>query len=106
MTIPFQRKGPPSPLFPDGQVTITEVVRPAEIEALAGRFIAHNGAYLIAKISDARVMLSAARIDPVFPEDVLELAEEECANGPELMDAVDRLVRTSIAELRKFVDIG
>lgn len=99
MPIPFIR------VFPNGRNGLTEVIRPREIEALACRFIATGGRYLITIDPDGTVKLAAAvlRADGE-PE---EAASETCENGPQLLMAVDRLVRKSAQyEIDAFLQAG
>ena len=88
MTIPFIR------VFPNGRNGLTEITRSADIEALAHRFIAHDGRYLIMIAEDGAVKLAAVVLVDGEPDGV---AAESCGNGPELLEAVDRLVRASAA---------
>ena len=86
MTIPFIRK------LPNGRRSLQEITRPDEIELLGQRFIAHDGRYLIEIQTDLKVHLTAI-ID--IDGEVQAVATETCDNGPELLEAVDRLVRVS-----------
>lgn len=86
MTIPFIR------VFPNGRNGLTEITRSADIEALAHRFIAHDGRYLIMIADDGAVKLAAVVLRDGEPD---EVAAETCDNGPKLLEAVDRLVRKS-----------
>lgn len=89
--IPFIRA------FPDGHQVLSEIERPSDIQALANRFIAHGGRYLVAVLSDEEVRLVAATMGR--DGETVEMASEVTANGPAILDAVDRLVRNSLVNL-------
>lgn len=88
--IPFIRA------FPSGEKRLQEIERPAEIQALASKFIAYGGRYLVAIHSDEKVELVAALGDA---DGIRKIAEETTPNGPEMIDAVDRLVKASVEGL-------
>lgn len=79
-----------------GQV-VTEIDRPAEIQALADIFISRGGRYTITKFVDDMVQAQAVVIgldDKPHP-----LATQVCPDGPLLLGAIDRLVRESVHKL-------
>lgn len=88
--IPFIRA------FPSGEKRLQEIDRPAEIQVLANRFIAHGGRYLVAIHSDEKVELVAAL---GTSDGIRKVASETTPNGPEMIDAVDRLVKASVEGL-------
>lgn len=92
--IPFIR------VYPNGTNRISEVERPEEIERLAALFLEREGRYLLKIEDNGRVHLAAAVMENGEP---FEAALVECDNGPELFDAVDKLVRTSVENQTKFL---
>ncbi len=94
--IPFIRN------FPNGRRALQQVARHPDIEAKATHFISFGGQFHIAIEEDGDVTLTAN-----LPKDRLPLtcgistAERENVetetsfNGPELLDAVDRIVTNS-----------
>lgn len=83
MAIPFIRK------FPSGRRGLQEVLRDPQIELKAAEFIDHAGRYLIEVLPDGKVHLMAI-ID--LAEGCKLVAEETAPNGPELLEATDRLI--------------
>lgn len=86
MSIPFVRQ------YPSGRRGLQEVLRDPKIELHAAEFIDHAGRFLIEILPDGRAHLMAI-ID--LAQGCTRVAEETCANGPDLMDAVDRLVEAA-----------
>lgn len=83
MPIPFIRQNP------SGRRSLQQITRGRKIEDKAAEFIDHAGRFLIEIVPDGRVHLMAI-ID--LAEGCTKVAEEYCANGPELPETVDRLV--------------
>jgi hypothetical protein len=90
MTIPFIRG------YPNGARGLQEIDRTRATEAMAHRFIAHDGRYLIEVLKDGTVSLIAI-ID--VDGKAKDVARETCANGPALLKAVDRLVTKSVQHI-------
>lgn len=89
--IPFIRA------YPNGDYVMQTIERPGAIDFMAGRFIANGGRYFIAVMNDGDVRMDAAI---AVPDGTLHtLATEQVENGPEVVEAVDRLVRESIRHL-------
>lgn len=86
MSIPFIRH------FPSGRRGAQEIARSPKIETKAAEFIDHAGRFLIEILPDGKVHLMAI-ID--LAEGCTKVADEICANGPDLMEAVDRLIETA-----------
>lgn len=79
-------------LLPTGRKRAIEIERSAETEAAAKRFIAAGGWFEVEMLSDMKtVSLTAGHLIEDEPQDV---ACELCENGPEIANAVDRLVAT------------
>lgn len=83
MPIPFIR------CLPGGKRVLNEISRAPAIELKAAEFIDHAGRFLTEIRKDEKVYLMAI-ID--LAEGCTMVAEEVCDNGPELLEAVDRLV--------------
>lgn len=83
MAIVFIRKDP------NGKRSLQEIVRGRNVDMKAAEFIDHAGRFLIEIMPDGQVHLMAI-ID--LAEGCTKVAEEFCPNGPELPEAVDRLV--------------
>lgn len=90
MTIPFIRG------LPNGRRGLQEIARSAPIETKARKFIAHDGRFLVEIQPDERVKLMAI-ID--VDAGAKEVATEYSPNGPELLDAVDRLVEAAAEKI-------
>ncbi|MDE2104682.1 MAG: hypothetical protein KGL39_46025 [Patescibacteria group bacterium] len=90
MAVPFIRG------FPNGRRSLQEVLRSPDIQLKANEFIAHNGRYLIHITKDDRVDLIAI-ID--VDGEAKDVAQESTVNGPELLEAVDRLVLESVKHI-------
>ena len=84
MSIPFVQF-----LMPDGRQKPKFIDRPPEIEAMAAAVIESGLRFEVEMLSDYRTV-SLTVADPVEGVDLfIELAP----NGPEMLDAVDKLVR-------------
>lgn len=83
MAIPFIRR------VPSGRRSCQEITRPPKIEEMAAEFIDHAGRFLIEILPSGQVHLMAI-ID--LAKGCTKVAEEFCDNGPDLPEAVDRLV--------------
>lgn len=82
-------------LLPNGRRSHIEIERPADIEAMAERFMRSGGRFECEVLRDLEtVSLTAAR--KVDGEDQ-DIAIELCKNGPDVVDAVDQLVRNAAA---------
>lgn len=79
-------------MMPNGRRVLNEIARSPKIEALAQRFVAHDGRFLIEILKDSTVSLIAI-ID--VDGKATDVARETCANGPELPKAVDRLIKAA-----------
>lgn len=76
-------------LLPDGRKRQVGVERPPDIEALAERFIASGGWFEAEILTTGEVSLTACDTIDDEPQDIdIELAP----NGPEVPEAVDRLI--------------
>jgi hypothetical protein len=75
-------------LRPDGRKRAVTIERPPDVEALAQRFIDSGGRYECEELTSGHASLTAVK----FGEDV---CIEVVMNGPEVPDAVDRLVQAS-----------
>ena len=91
MSIPFTQY-----LRPDGRKTPVEIDGSAEIEGLAESFIAAGGRYECEHLTTGHASLTAVYF--VDGEDQ-DIAIEVTPNGPEVVPAVDRLVRASVKYL-------
>lgn len=89
--IPFIR------VYPDNTLKMQTIERPVEVDLLAASFIARGGRYLIAKISDNEVRMTA--VIQGMGDDVIEIASEASPDGIALPLAVDRLVRASVEKI-------
>ena len=84
-------------MLPDGRRRSAWIDRPAEIKALADRFIAAGGSYEFEMLTTGEVSFTAViGRDPWFGTPV---AVEICTNGPDVPAKVDRLVRHSVERL-------
>jgi hypothetical protein len=81
-------------LLPDGRTRPQWIVRPADIDALARRFIAAGGRYECEMLTTGEVSFTA-----VLDDDDPPIAIEVCSNGPDVPVKVDELVRNSVARL-------
>lgn len=86
MTIPFIRH------FPDGHKSVQEIPRSPSVEKIARRFLATGGRYYSEVTDSGDVKLSAIKMRDGEP---WEVEREISDNGPELTQAVDRLVLAS-----------
>lgn len=89
MGIPFTQY-----VLPHGRRREETIERPSEIEALARKFIEAGGRYECEVLTTGEVSFTAVFCDEDGDEQDVEI--EICANGPEVRDAVDALVRRSL----------
>ena len=80
-------------LLPNGQRKTVLIERPSEIEALADKFIAGGGWFECEVLTTGQVSLTACMNRDDGDND-LEI--EVVNNGPDVVDAVDRLVQRAI----------
>lgn len=92
--IPFIR------VFPNGANKLQEIERSPEIEKLAALFIEREGRFLIRIDDKGRVNLAAAIMDEGEPWDA---ALADCDNGPEMLDAIDKMVHEAVENQTKFL---
>lgn len=90
MPIPFIR------MNPSGQRSLQQISRSIPIEEKAAEFIDAAGRYLTEIRTDGKVHLMAI-IDKAGG--CKEVAHETCDNGPDLPEAVDRLVKESVKHI-------
>lgn len=90
MSIPFTQF-----LLPNGRRRHETIDRPDDIEALANSFIASGGRFEMEMLPDLEtVSLTAVhKVDGEYDD----IAIEVCSNGPDVPDAVDRLVQNAAA---------
>lgn len=88
MAIPFTQY-----LRPDDRRVAISIERDPEIEELARRFISAGGWYEAEHLATGHVSLTACLERPEGDNDI---AIEVVPNGPEVPNAVDRLVRASV----------
>ena len=81
-------------VLPNGHKRDEFIDRPAEIEALADKFVASGGWYEAEILRTGEVSFTACRRVDGEPQDI---DIEVVPNGPAVLDAVDRLVRRSAA---------
>lgn len=89
MGIPFTQY-----VLPHGRKREETIERPAEIEALAQKFIDAGGRYECEVLTTGEVSFTAVFCDEDGDEQDVEI--EICANGPAVLDAVDAIVRKSL----------
>lgn len=102
MSIPFTQY-----LRPNGRTRAESISRPPEIELLARRWIDAGGKFEAEVLTTGHVSLSAAmRIDedsdtfsPAPDGEWHDVVMRICENGPQVLDAVDALVREAAALL-------
>lgn len=85
MAIPFTQY-----VLPDGRKRSEHIERPADIEAMADKFIESGGRYECEILTTGHVSLTAVKGD-----DDVEIVI--CSNGPGVGERVDELVRLSQA---------
>lgn len=90
MPVPFIR------MNPSGKRSLQQIDRGSIVETKAAEFIDHEGRFLIEILKDGQVHLMAI-ID--LAAGCTKVAEEFCPNGPELPDAVDRLVTEAVKHI-------
>jgi hypothetical protein len=83
MGIPFTQY-----LLPDGRTRDEHIDRPADIEAIADRFIKSGGRYECEVLTTGEVSLTAVKDDD-------DVAIVLCQNAPGVGERVDELVRES-----------
>lgn len=88
MPIPFTQY-----LRPDGRKRAEVIDMPPDIEALADQFMASGGWYECEVLGTGHVSLTACMNRPDGDNDI---AIELCANGPPVVEAVEKLVRKSV----------
>ena len=81
MSIPFTQY-----LLPDGRKRYELVDRPQEIEDIANSFIANGGKFECEILTTGHVSFTACKFDR-------DVEIEICTNGPDVLEAIDRLVR-------------
>lgn len=90
MTIPFIQG------FEDGSRVGRQIPRHIAIEKLAAEFIGASGRYLLEVLPDGQIKLMAI-IDTA--QGCTEVATEISDNGPDLPQAVDRLIMESVLHI-------
>lgn len=80
-------------LRPDGRKREVEVDRSPEIEQLAQEFIAKGGHFDCEKLTTGHASLTAGHPDA----DDTDIAIEVVMNGPDVPEAVDRLIKRAHA---------
>lgn len=81
---------------PFGELGVRFIRRPANIEAAADRFIANGGRYRTAILLNGQVLF-AATVGQA--PDIFQVVGETTSNGPEMLDAIDRVVLQSVAHI-------
>lgn len=89
MAIPFTQY-----VLPNGRQREESIERPAEVEAIADRFIEAGGRYECEVLTTGHVSLTAVKEVDGEDQDVEIIV---CDNGPEIPNKVDELVRRSAA---------
>jgi hypothetical protein len=82
--IPFVRQ------YPSGRLGFQEVERPQSIEAKAMAFLNAGGTYFSFLTPEGKAQITAVIGDSGKP-----VAQELSENGPELLEAIDRLIEES-----------
>lgn len=88
MSIPFTQY-----LLPDGRTRQESIERPVEVETVARSFIAAGGCFEAEMLGDGQVSLTAELGETC-------VAIEIVPNGPEVPNAVDRIVNETAAYLK------
>lgn len=89
MAIPFTQY-----VLPHGRKRAESIERPPEIETLAHKFINGGGWYECEVLTTGHVSFTAClNTDEDGPQDIEIVISK---NGPEVLDAVDKLVRASV----------
>ena len=89
MSIPFTQY-----LLPDGRRRPEVIDMPEEIEALAERFIKSGGRYECEMLRDMEtISVTAVHLVDDEPQDVVI---KLCKNGPDVVPAVEHVVRESV----------
>ncbi len=89
--IPFIRA------YPSGERVLQTIDRGPAIYAMAIKFIARGGRYLCAMMADNHIELVAGM--EASDGSLIKVAHETSGNGPELADAVDKLVKSSVEHM-------
>jgi len=86
-------------LMPHGRATRTEIDMPAEIEAMANKFVRSGGWYESEMLSDYQTISLTAchKIDGESQDVVTKL----CKNSPDVVAAVEYVVRESVKWMDK-----
>lgn len=82
-------------LRPNGRRTSVSINRPADIEALADKFIAAGGCFECEELGDGHASLTAVAVEDE-DEGSTDIAIKVVPNGPLVPDAVDALVRDAV----------
>lgn len=77
-------------LRPNGRTKVIEIERPSEIEALAQGLLKQGYVFEIEELQTGEVSMS---IEDHSKEDPEVIAMEICPNGPEVPNAVDKMIR-------------
>lgn len=93
--IPFIRS------FPSGTTRLTTIDRGKELYGLACQFIAAGGRYMVMKMDDGETVELVAALGNGPGKEPTGIACETTEDGPPMLDAIDRLVRDSVARLDK-----
>ena len=93
--------------LPDGTSTGRTIERSPEIAALAKRFMDKGGRYAFVAGTDDKgqskgELVAGFTLDDSAKGEMLAIADEAVANGPEIGNAIDRLVRASVANMGKY----
>lgn len=96
MSIPFTQY-----LRPDGRKKAVEIDRPPEIEAKARELIAAGYKFEIEELTTGEISMTCEWRDEEQPT----LAIKICANGPAVLDAVDRLVAAAWDEMKRRIGV-
>lgn len=94
--VPFTR------VYPDGSTRLQSIDRPRDIVFKARRFCLYGGEFGVALLDDGRVSLCAAWTNQAG--DRPPVALERTSNGPEMLDAIDRLVRAADAAVERMLN--
>lgn len=86
-------------LRPDGRTRVVQVERPADIEALAQRCLAAGVRFEVEELMTLEASLAAVRDTP--DGEIESLSIQVVPNGPEVLEATDRLIREAAARIAK-----
>lgn len=90
MSVPFIRG------YPSKRCGVQSVERPLDIELMSKNFIDAGGLFFCEVLKDGKVNLFAVVMKG---EEPVEVESELSENGPELLEAVDGLVRRAITHV-------